>query len=288
MTAVIVRFDAIALAVLVLALLTGWRRVELRTRALTLIGLLAAVSVAMALGRDGIVALAVLIVVGAGLELGRAGKAAAVLAVAAGLVGLVGPLLAVWPEAIGLGLLVVVATAMALARPPLLATPWFLLAVAAGLVGVGTGFLVRLQALDPAAVVVLVLVLQFNDGFGYAVGGRLGRTRPFPDLSPGKSVEGYLAGLAGAIVAIALLVSVDPVLRAGAWPDLLVLVVALTVAANAGDLLLSRLKRSCGIKDFGHSLPGHGGILDRFDGWLVATPALYLLCAALPVLAGRP
>ena len=88
-------------------------------------------------------------------------------------------------------------------------------------------------------------------------------------------------------VAALLLATVDPVLRASAWPDLVAVGAVLVVTANAGDLLLSRLKRSAGLKDFGRLLPGHGGVLDRFDGWLVSTPVLFVLVSILPVLVAR-
>ena len=290
MTGVIERFDAIALAILLPALAAGWRlrMTELRARALTLIGLLVLVSVAMAVGRAGIVAFALLILAGGALELARVGKVSAALAGIAAGAGFAAPLVPGIAEGVSLLAFVAVTASASLARRPLLARPWFVIAMAAALLGVGLGFLVRLDSLGAGAVVALVLTLQFNDGIGYAAGARFGRTHPFPGLSPGKSVEGYAAGLLGAGAAIVLLSTLDPVLRSGNWPDLVILGLCLVITANAGDLLLSRVKRGAQVKDFGNLLPGHGGVLDRFDGWLVTAPVLFVLCTALPVLARHP
>ena len=93
-------------------------------------------------------------------------------------------------------------------------------------------------------------------------------------ISPGKTIEGSLGGmLFAALMAGSLhaLVSVTTLraLEAGAW---------IVVTGFFGDLLASWVKRACGVKDFGRSFPGHGGVLDRFDSFLLAGPAaLFLL-----------
>lgn len=285
----IVRFDLIALAVLAPAAVLAWRlvRPELWARALTLLGLLGVVTLALVLGRWGVFALAIAIGLGAAMELARAGGLRPPLALLAAAIGFALPLLGTVATNLALAAFVLAVAAMALVRRPVLVRPWFAFVLAGALLGVALGFLVRLDSLGAGAIILLVLVLQFNDGVGYAVGGRFGRTRPFPALSPGKSVEGYLAGGVGALIAVLLLATVDPVLRASAWPDLVAVGAVLVVTANAGDLLLSRLKRSAGLKDFGRLLPGHGGVLDRFDGWLVSTPVLFVLVSILPVLVAR-
>lgn len=159
----------------------------------------------------------------------------------------------------------------------------------AGVIGGGFGYLARLDGLGQGPPVALALLMQLNDGAGYFIGRRFGRRHPFPTISPGKSLEGYFGGAAGALFGLVLLNTVVPVFVPGSlWQEAL-LWGFVVVAADAGDLLLSRIKRTVGQKDFGTILPGHGGVLDRFDGWVVAAPVLFVLCTVLPhMLAGRP
>jgi phosphatidate cytidylyltransferase len=113
-----------------------------------------------------------------------------------------------------------------------------------------------------------------TDGFAL-IGGRLfGRTKLAPHISPGKTVEGVWTGLVVG-VAVGMAVAV-PLLRLSPMLALpaTALIAILTVI---GDLLESWLKRRFKIKDTGTILPGHGGILDRIDGLLLATPGLFLL-----------
>jgi phosphatidate cytidylyltransferase len=120
----------------------------------------------------------------------------------------------------------------------------------------------------------MMFLLWTNDTGAYLVGRSMGRTRLLPSISPNKTVEG-LAG--GALLAMAigyLLAQVWTVLDTPWW----VLAGALiAVTATVGDLLESGLKRARGVKDSGHVLPGHGGVLDRFDGLLLASPAYAFL-----------
>ena len=109
------------------------------------------------------------------------------------------------------------------------------------------------------------------DSGAYFAGRHLGKHKLAPTISPNKTVEGAVGGLlAGVAVAIGL----------GLWAGAgsaqlpaLALVAALAVAVSiVGDLVESLLKRQAGVKDSGHLIPGHGGILDRIDGVLAAVP----------------
>jgi phosphatidate cytidylyltransferase len=128
----------------------------------------------------------------------------------------------------------------------------------------------------------LLLCTWATDTFAYFGGRFLGRHKLFERASPKKTVEGFLIGLAGSLGVGAGL--------ALAWrPDQLhtglALGAVLGLLGPAGDLLESRLKRDAGVKDSARTLPGHGGVLDRFDSWMLAVPVLYLM-AWLGWLAG--
>ena len=136
------------------------------------------------------------------------------------------------------------------------------------------GYSIQYSYLAPLAVFVF---LWINDAGAYCVGSLIGRHKLFPRISPGKSWEGSVGG--GLLVVVAA-VAVwyfttqygvnDLGLSAYEWAGLGIVVV---VFGTWGDLIESLFKRTLGIKDSGNILPGHGGMLDRFDSTLMAVPA---------------
>jgi len=127
--------------------------------------------------------------------------------------------------------------------------------------------------------VAVLATLWVSDSLAYFVGRSLGRHKILPRLSPKKSLEGYLAGIAGPIVLLPL---------AGLWllPDrhpVFLVAAALVIALGGilGDLFESMLKRGAQVKDSSGLLPGHGGVLDRMDSLLTALPAYYILVTLL-------
>lgn len=119
----------------------------------------------------------------------------------------------------------------------------------------------------------LVLLLTcLTDAFSQLWGKLIGTVKLCPSISPGKTLEGFVFGLATVSIGAAFLGDLWP----GASPVRLG-IVGLTVgcAATTGDLAFSMLKRRLGIKDFSAVIPGHGGVLDRFDSLIFATPTLY-------------
>lgn len=121
----------------------------------------------------------------------------------------------------------------------------------------------------------LVLFVVFAawaaDTGAYLVGSKWGKRRLVPAVSPGKTWEGLFAGL-GSSVAMSLVMGRTMGIP---WGHVILLGVAIGIAGLVGDLAESAMKRDIGIKDFGSILPGHGGILDRFDGLLFAAPLFY-------------
>lgn len=129
-----------------------------------------------------------------------------------------------------------------------------------------------------------LVVIQLADLGGLFAGMAFGKHKLVPSLSPGKTREGLagslvLAAAGGGLFAFAL-----PELG-GLAPVLLALPLALT--GLLGDLLASGFKRSVGFKDFGTTLPGHGGILDRFDSYLISAPFAWGLFALLDRISHR-
>ena len=127
-----------------------------------------------------------------------------------------------------------------------------------------------------------------GDSCAYFAGRAWGRTKLIPQVSPGKTVVGGVAGLAGTVVAASLWVAVF--VGPGTWPGLglasaAVIGLFMGAAAQVGDLAASVLKREAGVKDSGRLLPGHGGAIDRFDALFFTVPLFYVLVRLVELLA---
>lgn len=123
----------------------------------------------------------------------------------------------------------------------------------------------------------VAIAVVANDVGGLFVGSAVGRTPLRPWISPNKSVEGLLGGTVLTLGAM-FLVSVSEISTTwNSTGDLLLLGLAVSVFAPIGDLTESMFKRNLGVKDFGTIIRGHGGVLDRFDGFLFVLPAAYYL-----------
>jgi len=120
----------------------------------------------------------------------------------------------------------------------------------------------------------LFLLVSVTDSFSQLWGRLLGRHKLCPVISPAKTVEGLVGGFASVVAAAFLFQFLAPA------PGLavpIVMAVTLAASATAGDLAFSLIKRRISIKDFSQLLPGHGGVLDRFDSLIVAAPVSYWL-----------
>ena len=126
-------------------------------------------------------------------------------------------------------------------------------------------------------ILLLTLITAASDTGAYFAGTAFGRHKLCPAISPGKTIEGFVGGLASALLVTLLS---GPLLFANInLSKLAVLSLLLSVFVVAGDLTESIFKRSNQVKDSGSILPGHGGILDRVDSILAAAPVLYYIVA---------
>jgi phosphatidate cytidylyltransferase len=125
-------------------------------------------------------------------------------------------------------------------------------------------------------IILVLLSVEMNDVFAFLTGKTLGRRKLCPNTSPNKTIGGAL----GALILTTLLVwGIGQFVFAGtvleATRHLIFLGVLISVAGQLGDLALSSIKRDLGIKDMGVLIPGHGGLLDRFDSMLLVAPVVF-------------
>ena len=137
-----------------------------------------------------------------------------------------------------------------------------------------------------------IIIIPFICAFGcdtaaFQVGRVIGKRKLAPVISPKKTVEGAIAGVAGVLILMAAYGLTMQYAYNLNVNYLLLLLYGLvgSVAAQLGDLSMSLVKRGFGLKDFGALLPGHGGVMDRFDSLLFAAPAVELLLFLLPAVS---
>ncbi len=115
-----------------------------------------------------------------------------------------------------------------------------------------------------------------TDTMAYEIGSRFGKHKLTP-ISPKKSIEGSIAGIVGSMVATGVVALITNTYFGTEFNIILIVFMGLvlSIVGQIGDLAASSIKRYCGVKDFGNLMPGHGGILDRFDSVLFIAPILY-------------
>ena len=131
----------------------------------------------------------------------------------------------------------------------------------------------------PTLMIAIVVSIWAADSFAYLGGSLFGRHKIAPIISPKKSWEGLAAGILGAVLAWYLVYGIFDHIFDLAPAVFMGIIVSFT--SLIGDLFQSRLKREAGVKDSGTLLPGHGGVLDRFDSLLFTLPVVFLLVAIL-------
>lgn len=118
----------------------------------------------------------------------------------------------------------------------------------------------------------LFVLIWSSDSFAYFTGRLLGKHKMAPKISPKKTWEGFAGGVLFTLILGFFIEQYNPALR-GNW---IVVGFLVSVFAPLGDLVESQLKRTFGVKDSGKIIPGHGGILDRLDSFIICAPVLYL------------
>lgn len=127
---------------------------------------------------------------------------------------------------------------------------------------------------DGMWLILLLLIIQwFTDSGAYLIGSSIGKHKLMPKVSPKKSVEGAVGGIVVAVIGAMLLNTFVNILPVG---YMAFIAVVISIGGQLGDLCESALKRWAGVKDSGTLIPGHGGMLDRFDSMLFAAPLLLL------------
>jgi len=148
--------------------------------------------------------------------------------------------------------------------------------------------LVRILMMNIGRYVILIpfVVAFMSDAGAYFVGIKFGRHKLSPVISPNKTIEGVLGGFAGAIVGMLIYTMIlDWPLKFDVSYGLALLYgVVGSAAGTFGDLCFSVIKRQTGIKDYGNLIPGHGGVLDRFDSLVMVAPLMEALLLVLPVI----
>jgi len=142
-------------------------------------------------------------------------------------------------------------------------------------IGFGFHFMISTRLLETGGLFFTLLAfvcVWASDAGAYFVGVKFGKTPLWPTISPKKSVEGSIGGVIIAMIAAVVFALIQPDLLS--VPKALLVGFVIAVVGQFGDLIQSAYKRVKGIKDSGNILPGHGGILDRVDSWLIIFPVL--------------
>jgi len=142
-------------------------------------------------------------------------------------------------------------------------------------VGIGFFYFIETRAVGTEFVIFALLIIWTTDSGAYFTGKKFGKKKLWPEISPNKTIEGFLGGIAAAIIFALIFHWITPI--SSSYMILIIVTILASVFGQVGDLVESALKRQFNVKDSGNILPGHGGILDRFDSLLFVLPLLHFL-----------
>jgi phosphatidate cytidylyltransferase len=126
---------------------------------------------------------------------------------------------------------------------------------------------------QPKLVLGIFILTWTNDTFAYLIGKKFGKKKLKEKISPKKTIEGFIGGLLAVLIAGVIIFNTTLLYSAAFW---LILALLVSVLGTTGDLIQSKFKRLAGVKDSGRMMPGHGGIYDRLDSIIFASPFIYL------------
>ena len=129
------------------------------------------------------------------------------------------------------------------------------------------------KVFEPKIILGIFILVWTNDTFAYLVGKGVGKRKLMEKISPKKTIEGFFGGMAGALLASFIFFKFTSIYNLIFWLFLALLV---SVLGTIGDLIQSKFKRLAGVKDSGNIMPGHGGVYDRLDSIIFASPFVYL------------
>ena len=127
-------------------------------------------------------------------------------------------------------------------------------------------------------IILFIFILTWTfDTFAYLFGVNFGKHKIMPSVSPKKSWEGFAGGLLFTLIATSVLIKIGFLPQNGSYLNFYSTAFFIPFTATLGDFIESHFKREAGVKDSGNFIPGHGGMLDRMDAFMITIPVLYLL-----------
>ncbi len=142
-------------------------------------------------------------------------------------------------------------------------------------IGIGFFYFIETRAAGTEFVIFALLIVWTTDSGAYFTGKKFGKKKLWPEISPNKTIEGFIGGIATAIIFASVYQWLSPI--SSSYFILIIVTIIASIFGQVGDLVESALKRQYKVKDSGNILPGHGGILDRFDSLLFVLPLLHFL-----------
>ena len=142
-------------------------------------------------------------------------------------------------------------------------------------IGIGFFYFIETRAAGTEFVIFALLIVWTTDSGAYFTGKKFGKKKLWPEISPNKTIEGFIGGIATAIIFASVYQWLSPI--SSSYLILIIVTIIASIFGQVGDLVESALKRQYKVKDSGNILPGHGGILDRFDSLLFVLPLLHFL-----------
>ena len=179
-------------------------------------------------------------------------------------------------------LIVYLMTASVLSRGKVDITHAGLAAVTSIYIIMGFASIVLLRDINYGQYIFLIsfLVPWISDSGAYFIGVNFGRHKLIPEVSPKKTVEGFVGGIVFGTLSVLLYGFIISIIfeAQASYPALLAAGLIISVVSQCGDLIASLIKRHWNVKDYGFVFPGHGGVMDRFDSIIAVAPFLYMLC----------